>query len=91
MLSLAERKSARYFQLMSSVGFETATSKEIEKLREAWKALNDLLRNLNSAEVCLGNRDLTLTASHLKNAKWYVGEVKKAIKFVGESKHQQPD
>jgi len=39
---------------MSSVGF-TPQSKdyELEKLREAWRSLNDLLKNLANAEaVC---------------------------------------
>ena len=58
---------------MSSVGF-TPQSKdnELEKLREAWMSLNDLLKNLTNAEACLNNHDLNLTAAHLKAAKWNV-------------------
>jgi hypothetical protein len=39
---------------MSSVGF-TAKLKdeELEKLREAWRSLNDLMKNLANAEACL--------------------------------------
>jgi len=75
---------------MSSVGF-TPQSKdnELEKLREAWRSLNDLLENLENAEACLQNHDLKLTADHLKVAKWNVGEVKKAIKVVGQAKNQR--
>ena len=65
---------------MSSVGF-TPQSKdnELEKLREAWKSLNDLQKNLANAEACLNNLDLKLTGDHLKVAKWNVAQVKKAI------------
>ena len=72
---------------MSSVGF-TPQSKdnELEQLREAWQSLNALLKNITNAEACLQNHDLKLTADHLKVAKWNVGEVKKAIKAVGQAK-----
>ncbi len=65
---------------MSSVGF-TSHSKddELEKLREAWRSLNDLLKNLANAEACLKNLDLKLTGDHLKVAKWNAEQVKKAI------------
>ena len=59
---------------------------DLEKRRAAWRSLNDLLKNLTNAEACLQNHDLKLTADHLKVAKWNVGEVKKLIKLVGESK-----
>ena len=72
---------------MTSVGF-TSQSKddELEKLREAWRSLNDLLKNLSNAEACLKNLDLKLTADHLKVAKWNVAQVKKAIAVVGQAK-----
>ena len=53
---------------------------------EAWRSLNDVLRNLRNAELALLNRDHNLIAAHLQVAKRNVGEVKKAIKAVGESK-----
>ena len=72
---------------MSSVGFNSQPrGNELEKLREAWRSLNDLLKNLNNAEACLQNHDLKLTSDHLKVAKWSVGEVKKAIAAVGQAK-----
>jgi hypothetical protein len=38
---------------MSSVGFRASSEKEIEQLREAWKSLNALLKNIANAErVC---------------------------------------
>ena len=77
---------------MSSVGF-TAQSRdnELEKLRDAWRSLNDLLKNLTNAEACLKNHDLKLTADHLKVAKWNAGQVKKAITAVGQAKNQKAD
>ena len=56
---------------MSSVGF-TSNCRDIEldKLREAWKLLKDLLKNLANAEACLKNLDLKLTGDHIKVAKW---------------------
>jgi hypothetical protein len=75
---------------MSSVGFTPQSNDhELEKLREAWRSLNDLLKNITNVEACLQNHDLKLTADHLKVAKWNVGEVKKAIKSVGQSKNQK--
>ena len=70
-----------------SVGF-TSQSKdnELEKLRDAWRSLNALLKNLSSAEACLQNHDLKLTADHLKVAKWNAGQAKKAIAAVGQAK-----
>lgn len=50
------------------------------------KTLNDLLKNLANAEACLSNHDLKLTADHLKVAKWNVGQVKKAIASLGQSR-----
>ena len=49
---------------MSSVGFVPGAVKELEQLREAWKTLNDLLKNLANAEACLQKHDLQLTADY---------------------------
>jgi hypothetical protein len=73
---------------MSSVGFTSQTKDdELEKLREAWRSLNDLLKNLTNAEACLQNHDLKLTVDHLKVAKWNVAQAKKALTVVGQSKN----
>jgi hypothetical protein len=74
---------------MSSVGFIPGAVKELEQFREAWKTLNDLLKNLANAEASLQKHDLQLTAVHLKVAKWNVGQVKKAIAAVGQAKNQK--
>jgi len=76
---------------MSSVGFVPGAVKELEQLREAWKTLNDLLKNLDNAEACLQKHDLKLTAVHLKVAKWNAGQAKKAIAAVGQVKNQKSD
>jgi hypothetical protein len=52
-------------------------------------SLNALLKNIANAEACLANHDLKLTADHLKVARWNVGEVKKAIKCVAESRNER--
>jgi hypothetical protein len=76
---------------MSSVGF-TSYSKDddTEKLRESWRSLNDLLKNLTNAEACLQNHDLKLTPDHLQVAKWNVAQVKKAIKVLDKRKTKRP-
>jgi hypothetical protein len=73
---------------MSSVGFISGEAKEQEQLREAWKSVNALLKNIENAEACLQNHNLKVTADHLHVAKWNVGEVKKAIKIIGQSKNK---
>jgi hypothetical protein len=76
------------FSCMSSVGFTSEFNNELEKLREAYRSLNDLMKNLNNAEICLKNLDLKLTGDHLKVAKWNVEQVKKAITAVGLNKRK---
>jgi hypothetical protein len=78
------------FEGMSSVGFTPQShDREVEKLREAWKLLNDLLKNLSNAESCLKNLDLKMTGDHIQVAKWNVEQVKKAIKLVGQAKAER--
>jgi hypothetical protein len=72
---------------MSSVGFTSQSNDhELEKLREAWRSLGDVLRNITNAEASLKNRNYQLVADHLGVAKWNVEQVKKAITFVGQAK-----
>ena len=75
---------------MSSVGFSSQSKdQELEKLREAWRSLNALLKNLANAEACLKNRDLKLAGDHLQVARWNVEQVKKATAVVGQAKNQK--
>ena len=70
-----------------SVGFNTLSpDNELETLRQAWRSLNDLMRNLNSAEQSLKKRDLTLIAAHLKVARCNLEQVKKSNAIVGQAK-----
>ena len=74
---------------MSSVGFTPKKDEELEKLREAWRSLADVLRNITNAEASLTSREYQLVAVHLGVAKWNVEQVKKAITFVGQAKSQK--
>jgi len=72
---------------MSSVGITShSQDHEPEKLREAWRSLNDLPKKITNAEAFLENHDLKLTAHHLRVAKWNVAQVKKAIAVVDQAK-----
>jgi len=72
---------------MSSVGFTVRSNdNELERLRDAWRSLADVLRNISNAEASLKNRNYQLVADHLGVAKWNVEQVKKAITFVGQAK-----
>ena len=74
---------------MSSIGFTNhCRDDELKKLREAWRSLNDLLKNLANAEACLKNLDLKLTGDHIKVTKWNAEQVKKAITLVGQGMKQ---
>ena len=72
-------------------GFNSNGSRdyELEKLREAWRSLADVLRNIASAEVSLKSREYQLFEVHLGVAKWNVEQVKKGIALVGQSKNQK--
>jgi len=88
--SLQSENPAAKFTCMSSVGFTSQSQDELEKLREAYRSLNDLMKNLKNAEICLKNLDLKLTGDHLKVARWNVEQVKKAITTVGLNKTKKP-
>ena len=78
------------FERMSSVAFISQSSeKEVEKLREAFQALNDCLRGLSQAEACIEILNFGLAKDHLKAAKWHANEAKKAIGVIGQSKNQK--
>jgi hypothetical protein len=75
---------------MSAVGFSPAPVKDLEQLSEAYKSLNDISRNLSSAEKCLKN-DLRMADHHLRAADWHNEQAKKAIATVGQSKLASPN
>ena len=72
---------------MSSVGF-TSHSKdnELEKLREAYDSLKDVVRGIESAQAAMDLMNFGMAKAHLKAAKWHTEQAKKAITVVGQAK-----
>ena len=66
-----DRKSRRYFRSMSSVGF-TSNGKDIEldKLREAYDSLKDVVRGIEAALACIDAMNFGMAKAHLNAAKW---------------------
>jgi hypothetical protein len=74
-LALPSENPAASFLSMSSVGFTSQSeNEELEKLREAWRSLADVLRNITSAEARLKQRDYKQVEDHLGVAKWNIFE-----------------
>ena len=49
-------KSPRYVRGMSAIGFTTPHISEIDELRNAYGAMNDVLRTLRNVRECLGEK-----------------------------------
>jgi len=71
---------------MSAIGFSPGTPNELDQLREAYRSLNDITRNLASAQKCLKQEDLRMADHHLRAAEWHVGQAKQKLATVGQSK-----
>ena len=71
---------------MSSIGFAPRQGSEMEQLRAAYKSLNDVARNLTSAERCVKGQDLKMAEHHLRAAEWHLGQAKRTIAELGQSK-----
>jgi hypothetical protein len=71
---------------MSSAGFQPAPVDELKQLRDAYKALNDISRNLASAEKCVKKQDPKMAEHHLRAAQWHTQQAKKAIETIGQAK-----
>jgi DNA-binding FrmR family transcriptional regulator len=73
---------------MSSVGFvgKTGNDLELQKLREAYDSLKDVMRGIASAQACIDRMNFGMATDHLKAALWHAGEAKKAIAVVGQAK-----
>ena len=84
----AENRRAM-FALMSAVGFNPAPVNEVEELRKAYGSLNDVSRNVASAQACLGKDDKRMAEHHLKAAEWHLDQAKKSIASVGGIKARQ--
>jgi DNA-binding FrmR family transcriptional regulator len=57
---------------MSSVGFfgKTGSDLEIEKLREAYDSLKDVMRGIASAQACIERMNFGMAKDHLTAALW---------------------
>ena len=73
---------------MSSVGF-TSQSNELEKLREAYDSLKDVVRGIECALVSIDSMNFGLAKDHLNAAKWHTEQAKKSIAVVGKGKNQK--
>ena len=72
---------------MSSVGFTpTSIDQELEKLREAYDSLKDVVRGIESAQVAIDSLNFGMAKDHLKAAKWHTEQAKKSIAVVGQGK-----
>ena len=71
----------------TSIGFNAGSSEDysLRKLREAWSAIGDALKNIEQAEQCLAARNFGLAEGHLQTAKWNAGRARDAIAIVGKS------
>jgi hypothetical protein len=83
---VCQAKSPRYVRRMSAIGFSAHAPSELDQLREAYSSLNDVTRNLASAQKCLQKEDLRMAEHHLRAAEWHVGQAKQRIAAVGQSK-----
>jgi hypothetical protein len=71
---------------MSAIGFAPGAPNELDQLREAYRSLNDITRNLASAQKCLKKEDLRMAEHHLRAAEWHAGQAKQRIAGVGQLK-----
>jgi hypothetical protein len=70
---------------VSAIGFQPSTD-ELERLREAYSSLNDVTRNLASAQRCIKAQDQRMAEHHLRAAEWHAAQAKKTIAEVGKLK-----
>jgi hypothetical protein len=71
---------------MSAIGFSPGTPNDVDQRREAYRSLNDITRNLASAQNCLQKEDLKMAEHHLRAADWHLDQGKKTIASVGQTK-----
>jgi outer membrane murein-binding lipoprotein Lpp len=73
---------------MSAIGFSPRSPNELDQLREAYRSLNDVTRNLASAQKCLQKEDLRMAEHHLRAAEWHAAQAKQRIAAVGQQKSE---
>ena len=79
----------RPFKLARPTGDALVLVSEMDQLREAYRSLNDITRNLVSAQKCLKKEDLRMAEHHLRAAEWHAAQAKQTIAAVGQAKPQQ--
>ena len=62
---------------------------ELEKLREAYDSLNDVVRGIESAVAAIDSMNFGTAKDHLNAAKSHAGEAKKKITMVGQGRNQK--
>jgi hypothetical protein len=72
---------------MSAIGFAPHTD-EIQELRNAFGAMNDVLRNLRNMRECLRREDWRMADHHLRAAEWHLGQAKEKIAAVGRARNK---
>ena len=86
--TIANRKSAGYVRGMSSIGFAPRAGSEVEQLRAAYRALNDVTRNLAGVARCVKSQELKMAEHHLRAAEWHLAQAKETIATLGQSKRK---
>ena len=77
---------------MSSVGFSSnGKDIELDKLREAYDSLKDVVRGIESAQAAMDLMNFGMAKAHLNAAKWHTEQAKKAITVVGQAKATKTD
>lgn len=69
---------------MSAIGFSPDHKSELDQLREAYKSLNDVTRNIAEAQKCVRTQDWRLADAHLRAAEWHIGQAKQRVVEVGK-------
>ena len=67
---------------MAAIGF-TPQLNEIDELRKAYDAMNDVSRNIKNVRECLRREDFRMADHHLRAADWHLGQAKQRIAAVG--------
>ena len=74
---------------MSSVGFSSnGKDIELDKLREAYDSLKDVVRGIEAAQACIDAMNFGMAKAHLNAAKWHTEQAKNSIAVVGQAKQK---
>ena len=68
-----------------AIGFAPGAESDVERLRSAYKSLNDVTRNLANVASCVKSQDMRMAEHHLRAAEWHLAQAKQNIAGVGQS------